>query len=291
MTKPKTNRSGGPRTATGLAITANNALKTGAYSKQVVLLGEDAQQFAELEAQLVRDFDPVGMAEAAMVHDLAVLTWKKLRVDRVEHAVMTQMVLLPMPEERIQISFGPDFLTSAMPRLVPFVPATQAEFEEASVLIEQAQTVLAAPDSQLNPKTLQCKWPAVYEALCYWADDCALNVNELISGTSIDNSMPDLEDALEEIIATNQTVLWLWNNGERLAVAMQQAQDSRLLEYMKGNNNVTQRTFDDIGRAFYRTLAELRRQQDWRFRRNAVSVDDVTPKSAAPDADPTSTPG
>ena len=124
MSTPNTKRSGGPRTAAGVAITAGNALKSGAYSKQVVLPGEDAQQFEELKVQLVRDFDPVGVAEAAMVHDLAVLTWKKLRVDRVEHAVMTQLVLLPMVEDRIQKSFGTDFLPSAVSRLVPFVPVT-----------------------------------------------------------------------------------------------------------------------------------------------------------------------
>jgi len=39
-----------------------------------VLAGEDAAQFAELEQLLLHDFEPVGLAEAAMVHDLAVLT-------------------------------------------------------------------------------------------------------------------------------------------------------------------------------------------------------------------------
>ncbi len=286
MSTPNTKRSGGPRMAAGVAITAGNALKSGAYSKQVVLPGEDAQQFEELKVQLVRDFDPVGVAEAAMVHDLAVLTWKKLRVDRVEHAVMTQMVLLPMVEDRIQKSFGTDFLPSAVSRLVPFVPVTQDEFEQTSALLEQAQAVLAVPDSQRKPKTVQRMWPDLYVKLQGWTDEYELDLNELIYGTSIEQGSPDLDDALQEIIATCETVLWLWNNRERLGLAIQQAQDSRLLEYMKGKNNVTQRAFDDIGRTFYRTLAELRRQQDWRIRRNVVSVEDVSPKSFMPDALP-----
>ena len=81
-----------------------------------MLAGEDAAQFAELEHLLLHDFDPVGVAEAAMVHDLAVLTWKKLRVDRVEHAVMMQTALQPLPQDQIAKSFGPGWLPQAMHR-------------------------------------------------------------------------------------------------------------------------------------------------------------------------------
>jgi len=210
LTVPRPNRarSGGPKTAAGRAVGTHNALKTGAYAMQAVLPGEDPAQFAELERQLVHDFEPVGAAEAAMVHDLAILTWKKLRIDRVEHAVMMQLIRQPLTHDRIEKSFGPDFLPEAMPRLVPLNPVTQQEFDEAAAL----------PDSNEG----------------------------------------------------KHLVLWLWQHRERVQAALNRAQDSKLLEYMKVDN--TRRAHQDTARAFYRTLAELRQQQTRRPRPHNASA-------------------
>lgn len=271
----------------GIVISAGNALGSGAYSKQVVLPGEDAQAFGALEAQLVRDFDPVGMAEVAMVRDLAVLTWKKLRVDRIDHAVMTQFRLLPLIEETIQKSFGTDFLPQSMHRLVPFDPVTESEFNNACAVVKQAQAMLAESARAKTVARLRNKSPELVEELITWADDYAVNVDEWICGTSPEDGTPDLDEALEQIISSFETIVWLWENRERITTALQVAQDSRLLVYLKGGNQVTQRTFDDISRTFYRTLSELRRQQDWRIRRTAINVEVVTQRPPAPAENPT----
>ena len=237
----------------------------------MVLAGEDAAQFAELEQLLVHDFDPVGVAEAAMVHDLAVLTWKKLRVDRVEHAVMMQTALQPLPEDQIAKSFGPGWLPQAMLRVEPWRPVTQEEFDETTELLAQANALLAVAQRQYTARTVRRKWPLLYGALQDWADDCMRDADDLIEGTVVDGL--GLSVALHNIIYSKQIVLWLWKHRERVSRAVQQARDSRLLQYMKSADNVTQRAFDDLGRSFYRTLAELRRQQDWRIRRTAISID------------------
>ena len=248
------------------------SLKTSANAIQVVLPGEEAAQFAELEQLLVHDFEPVGVAEAAMVHDLAVLTWKKLRVDRVEHAVMMQTALQPLPEDTIAKLFGPGWLPQALLRVEPSRPVTQEEFDETTELLAQANALLAAAQSQPTARSVMRKWPMLYAALQDWADDYARDGNELIEGTLVHGL--GLAAALHNIIDSKQIVLWLWEHRERLSRAVQQARDSRLLQYMKSADNVTQRAFDDLGRSFYRTLAELRRQQDWRIRRTAISIDD-----------------
>lgn len=271
-----------PKTAAGRAITAGNALKTGAYSAQVVLPTEDATQFDALEAQLTRDSEPVGVAETAMVHDLAVLTWKKLRIDRVEHAVLMQMIQLPLLEETIRNSFGADFFGAAMPRLVPYRPVTQEEFHSTTALVTRAQTLLAQPSARQRA-TLCRKCPLVYPALQAWAEESMLDIDDLLRSAPVDAEGADLSQALEDIIADAQPLLWLWENSERVQAALRRAQESRLLTYMKTDN--TQRAYEDTGRAFYRTLAELRKQQDWRIRRTAVMVEDVTPLSPNADVD------
>lgn len=85
---PKVRRGGGPKTEAGKLSSSINALKTVAYSSQLTLAGESEADFKNLEEQLVRDFSPKDMAERILIHDLAVITWKKIRLNRLEHTVM-----------------------------------------------------------------------------------------------------------------------------------------------------------------------------------------------------------
>jgi hypothetical protein len=268
----------------GLRSAANNATKTGAYAVQVVLPGENASQFEDLEAQLMFDFEPVGMAEVAMVHDLAVLTWKRLRVDRVEHSVMLQMMQLPLLEDDVAQSYGPGFLSRAMYRLEPYEEVTTDEWNDAVELSKQLHALQLAPDSSFKVAVIRRKWPQAFAVLVRWADDYDVDIDDVIAG--VPTAAPNCEDAIVELLRDTTTVLWLAKNREAIEAAIRRVRDSRLLRYMKSNN--TQRAYDDIGRAFYRTLAELRRQQDWRSRRSAILVDDATPKpaSVSPDATP-----
>ena len=276
MTIPRTpNLSGGPRSVAGLLSTGANATKTGAYAVQVVLPGEDAAQFEDLETQLMRDFEPVGMAEVAMVHDLAVLTWRRLRVDRVEHSGLAQAMQAPFPEGKLAEYFGPGLLRNALPRLAPYQPATSEEFDETVQVVAQLEAVQAAPTC--TAAVVRRKWPLAFAALAHWADCYNVGVNGLIEGGA---GCPfDLEVAIEELLSDAETVIWLWENRAAAKAAIGRARDARLWAFMQRNN--TQRINDDISRAFFRTLSELRKQQDWRSRRTAVLVDDVVTKVSA----------
>ena len=44
----------------------------------------------------MRDFSPKDMAERILVRDLAVITWKKLRLGCIEHAVMLSVLNKPV---------------------------------------------------------------------------------------------------------------------------------------------------------------------------------------------------
>lgn len=93
---PKSRRSGGPKTAEGKAVSLRNSLKTGAYSKQDVLPGENPQELLELEQYFVEDFSPQGVTESALVHDLTVLAWKKLRLERLEYRHLRNKLNQPL---------------------------------------------------------------------------------------------------------------------------------------------------------------------------------------------------
>ncbi len=288
MTIPRNpKRSGGPRSIVGRQTTAVNATKTGTYAVQVVLPGEDSRQFEDLEAQLMRDFGPIGMAEVAMVHDLAVLTWKRLRVDRVEHSVMLQMMQLPILEDSLAKSFGPGFMNRAMFRLEPYSAVSSEELKDTVDLVAQLEALDDAPKSSVKMAVLRRKCPKAMQALEEWAVAYDFVLGDLLADALQEG--PTYGDIIQELLDDAKTLVWLGENRDAIEAAIRRVRDSRLLQYMKSNN--TQRAYDDIGRAFYRTLAELRRQQDWRMRRSAVEVDEVTPKSAPANIDASGGPG
>jgi hypothetical protein len=78
-------RSRGPKTPEGKARSAQNALKHGLRAvKHVVLPDEDAAEFAELEAAMVKELAPVGMLQTVLAHRVAVAAWRLMRADRIE---------------------------------------------------------------------------------------------------------------------------------------------------------------------------------------------------------------
>ena len=78
-------KSRGPRTLEGKARSAQNALKHGMRAqKYVVLHGEDAAEFAGLEAALIEEPAPVGALQTVLARRGAVAAWRLARADRIE---------------------------------------------------------------------------------------------------------------------------------------------------------------------------------------------------------------
>jgi hypothetical protein len=74
----------------GKKIASRNSLKTGTYSKQIVLPSESQQEFDQLVEQFQKDFYPKDMVEMMLVREMAVFTWKKLRLEKLEHDYCTR---------------------------------------------------------------------------------------------------------------------------------------------------------------------------------------------------------
>lgn len=87
---------GGPKTEAEKITSSKNVFKTGAYSATVILPGEQEEQFRELESSFINDFRPADTAEASMLYDLAVLTWKKLRLDKLEQRGILEKLNRPI---------------------------------------------------------------------------------------------------------------------------------------------------------------------------------------------------
>jgi hypothetical protein len=157
-------RSRGPRTAAGKARSARNALKHGMRAaKYVVLLDEDAAEFAALEAALIAELAPVGALQAVLARRVAVAAWRLARADRIEADLFAERHLPDGGPGLALIRDGNG--TRSFETLLRYRSAAMAEFWRALRTLkalqaeqaEQAQPVehaagaaraLAAPDSK-----------------------------------------------------------------------------------------------------------------------------------------------
>ena len=285
MALPKPQRSGGPQTAAGRQAVAGNALRTGAYAAQVVLPGEDPAHFQELEQQFLHDFAPADVAQSALVHQLAVIIWKKLRLDRIEHSNFLGF----MHREFLQLELAP------VAHLLPPVGAlawvnamrhhSVAKRDAIATALQLAITLSAVPAGGYPPDTLdhiKAQAPRLYQHLQLHAAEFNQPIPEsdwLTTEVCGDDAQDVvfLAHGCASFCEVHDAGQWLLHHREEAEAAIRQLQEKRILMAM--NQSGLNRIHDDLDRAFQRTLGELRRQQNWRRDRATVTVA-VSPEPA-----------
>jgi hypothetical protein len=275
---PKRKRSGGPQTEEGKKATSRNALKTGAYSNLIILPGESEEDFRALEEQFIHDFSPRDIAEAAMVRNLAVITWKKIRVEKLEHAGLIRQLHKPfeLPE---YFNMRYDFEEHAREKVLELARVTETDhlpqwklgFQLFNKFIKQGATV-----KELDQ--LQNDAPIVYEVLLNI--NKPLKIHEKSHADWLKSKVTNPLDEEFELITYLSTEFlkkysaqeWVVDHFDFLKTIVADIQEKRLLKFIQFNS--AQRVYDDLDRSFYKTLSELRRHQQWRRDMQAI---DVTP--------------
>jgi len=93
-------KSTGPRSTEGKAVSRFNALKSGIHAKSQVIPGEDAAELEALAAQYAQQFEPEYPLETFLVDSMIAADWKLRRLRKIE-AQLWQRELTGRPE-------GPD---------------------------------------------------------------------------------------------------------------------------------------------------------------------------------------
>ena len=269
----KSKRSGGPQTDEGKKITSRNALKTGAYSQSVILPGEDESEYRELEAQFLRDFAPRDIAEGAMVRELTVLTWKKIRLDQLEHRAVIQAINKPLSN----YDLGNLFLFRPEAQWVMGSPhlLTESYIEEQEAKVKIARQLLSAPVSPQILEGLKKSFPPLYEYVMQEADEYNFEnlSHEAFCEAVIDDdgkSKNLLHFLLNRQVDNCNDMIWAFENLDKIQVAIQENRDENLITLMKYDR--TSRAREDLSRSFFRTLSELRKHQHWRYQRDAIDI-------------------
>jgi len=276
-TTPKPQRkvhSGGPKTIEGKLASSRNAIKTGAYAVQVLLPGESEHEFRELEQLFIDDFVPVGISEAALVHSLTVIIWKKLRLEKLESRYIHDLLdRFPRFSEFGAVGFD-DYPQSAKewvnnPELISSLNLEQAQSGYwALVALKKCRFDLDEMHS------FKKDLPAIFKRLQDLLS--SLGVKDLtisgMVGTRYHHGAETrpIEDMADKLMEQLQGEIWAIQNQERLLKARQQIRDKRLVEYL--NLNRSQRVADDLDRSYFKTLDELRRQIVWRKKQEVIDI-------------------
>ena len=276
-------KSTGPTSEAGKKITSQNALKTGAYSKSLILPGEDASEFQQLVEQFMQDFQPADIVEFEIVRDLAGLAWKKIRLENLEFKYTLNQLNRPL---NISESFDFPLVKEEKLRLYSdsskYTPNYFKELEEAIVFTEQMsyhflKKIMTAEDLRCWSHDCPLLFQILEEALI----DLELSNPTIKELLSLEYQLGDgtkdyvLNYVFQDAFETFKNEQGCFDLARDIQEQKQALQNKRLMELMK--NHDMSRAFDDLRRNFFRTLGELRKHQKWRKESRVI---DVTPTDA-----------
>jgi len=243
-----------------------------------VLPGENLQELLELEQYFIDDFSPQGITESALVHDLTVLAWKKLRLERLEYRQLRDKLNKPLND------FEAEYLGLSIPA------QGQLYFDDPS-LISECDLDMTLEHLKYSRKLKAGKYTltaleAIHTDSLSTFVKIKRKIEDLGATVTTPKSMVDckysdsndttpLQDGTNTVIAQCEAIFWAVNNRDQILLAKQKIFDRRLvgeLGFEKGR-----RVGDDLDRFFFRTLGELRKQQEWRYRRDAIVMAEEMP--------------
>lgn len=268
MTKPpNAKRTGGPRTVEGKSVASLNAVKTGFYSAQIILAGESEEEFLLLEQQLFQDFRVEGVVESNLAHDLAVLMWKRLRLERIERSVIVETLNRhPTLSEFNQI--GLSVSSEALDAICGGIEDDQEvieAYEIFSVLLEEhlKQRKFSEADLEAFERDFGPLFGLLVEKARGYglSHPSAKNLANAMYGTE-SNRQPLLSYVYQDVKRIFDGRVWAMKHRDAIEDAIAKIKDVRLLTVMLGEKSA--RASDALARSFYRTLGELRKQQGWR---------------------------
>lgn len=277
--RPKSSkRSGGPQSDEGKAAVSLNALKGGVYSQLVVLPSENPAHFEELENLFYSDLKVQGLVEHSLARELAVFTWKRMRLERLEQQEMIRRLSRPISPDELS-SVGLEIPYSAKGFIDDNDVLDRSTLKTYRQYAKLCREWREAPPNAFVFEKVQEDLPDLYEWFLQEAE--LLGVVDPISDRFLvthqgrdGSSELLLFKVIRKVLTTLEAIFWVADHQAEIECARERVRDRRLLDFMRTDGS--RRAFDDLARGFRQTLNELRKQQDWR-RKNGVI--DVSPES------------
>jgi hypothetical protein len=274
---PKSKRSGGPRTSEGKVSAAKNSFKTGAYSSLVVLPNESEEDFLVLQNQFAESLSPAGIAETALIHDLTVITWKKLRLERLEQSAFVRSLKAKIEHYELKLnlklSYEYDWLINQIEIMDDdFVAQSSAQIDYINGLGDHG---ISKEDFFDLPKSMPGLFALIKAcALEHFKTDIRDPIPENMTGLFIyhdTHKTPFINYAMDRALERARQVIYVSEHLPEIQAAIKAIRETRLLNLMQQQG--VMRANDELSRAYFKTLNELRKQQQWRLKMTAIEVE------------------
>src|SRR5271169_3360002 len=82
------NKSTGPRSAEGKAVSSRNALRSGIHAESAIIIGEDPDALAQLTESFYQDYQPQTAIECALLDNVIRDTWLLTRFSRIDAEII-----------------------------------------------------------------------------------------------------------------------------------------------------------------------------------------------------------
>ena len=144
----------GPVSIAGKAASSRNSFRHGLTSKQIVLPGEDPEEWDALRESLFRLYAPANDIERTLVEEVAAGTWRLARARRHETAIINK--LIADKGENPDTAFAELFLEKPkeIERLMRYVTSIERSYYRALNKLEKLQKERqpAKPQPQPQPQ-------------------------------------------------------------------------------------------------------------------------------------------
>jgi hypothetical protein len=276
-------RSGGPQTSEGKLASSQNSLKLGVYSRKITLINESDDEFNQLLEQFMVDFAPRDIAESVMVRDLAIITWKRLRLEGLEQSSLVRALNEPITAAEysrngIEIDSGTvwaiDYLDGK----------TEGEVEHYERARKEAQSWWDSYRGDRDILSMPVNYPTLFEVVVGRARAFGFDVSsdpdsEEVCSWTLDSNRYGCDRysdyVVRALIREDRELNWVEENSEQIKLAAIKAKEERLLRVIQNPGET--RVNEDLSRSLYKTLSELRRHQQWRRK---MSIVDITPSKS-----------
>jgi len=284
QTITKSKRSGGPQTDEGKKIASRNSLKTGTYSKLVVLPNESQQDFDQLVEQFQKDFYPKDAVEMMLVREMAVITWKKLRLEKLEHDYCTRQLAAQITLEEF-LSIDHRFTKSMHLFWLDGKGLGEKEAKHLAQMVKYIEPHRRRNVTIAQLQHIKDEYKSVYVTILdvySQAKPLATHEPSLEELVNTKVRQPDEPEKFLVPICIDK-LLPLYEAGVQCAKFREQIEDGviqirqeRLLKMMQLGG--VQRASDDLNRTMIRTVGEYRKHHEWRILNRTQQLPDEDAK-------------
>lgn len=276
----KSKTSGGPQTSEGKKIASRNSLKTGTYSKQIVLPTESQEEFDQLVEQFQRDFYPKDAVEMMLVREMAVIAWKKLRLEKLEHDYCVRQLASQITQGEF-CSIDNRFTKRMYEFWVDSGFLDEKEANDLSEMVKYIKTYQRRNVTVAQLKLIKEKYKSIYlTVLDVYRQVKPLSTLEPSLDELVNTKfrLPDepekflVPTCIDKILPQQEAGLQCVKFKDQIEAGIIQIRQERLFEMMQLGG--VQRASDDLNRAMIRTVAEYRKHHEWRIQNRTEQLSD-----------------